>query len=121
MVIYLISYSYSYSYFFDLIVPVYFILICLFEYVCLICLLQNCIYTKLVYHSSPIPLMPLPSFDSVSSPIYYYNFIICMYNRNVNKYIPEQLNVFIINIFPSYFIDSEYDGFECATCTMCVL
>ncbi len=31
----------------------------------------------------------------------------------LNKYIPEQLHVFIINIFPSYFIDFEYDEFEC--------
>eukprot|EP01084_Bolivina_argentea_P310021 536334_1 len=48
---------------------------------------------ELVYHSSPIPLMPFPPFDSV-------------------LHLSEQLNVFIINIFPSYFIDFEYDGFE---------
>eukprot|EP01083_Nonionella_stella_P189857 703083_1 len=60
---------------------------------------------KFVYHSSPIHLIALPSFDSAS--------------------LSGQLNVFLKNIFPSYFIDFEYDGFECVklyhVCWICTI
>ncbi len=58
--------------------------------------------------------MSLSSFDSASSPMYNYNFIIYVeYQCNqINIYVPEQLNMFIINMFPSYCIDFEYDEFE---------